>query len=161
MKRWPICWPPSSRSGLTRVPFLNQTVVTLAIRIVRSAFEELLAEAVHSTFNPHVYAAANDWKKAVEDSDVRLQWDPDHGPNGNPLPRRAIQLGLRGSALRRYARDWIIEIENISAFVESQRKVVESGDLGQLVTPMESVFEVTNSAIANRLGLDHGGVQKE
>jgi hypothetical protein len=26
---------------------------------------------------------------------VRLQWDPDHHPNGSPLKRRAIQLGLR------------------------------------------------------------------
>ena len=28
-------------------------------------------------------------------SDVRLQWDPDHLPNGESHKRRAIQLGMR------------------------------------------------------------------
>lgn len=28
-------------------------------------------------------------------SSVRLQWDPDHHPDGSPRRRRAIQLGLR------------------------------------------------------------------
>jgi len=37
------------------------------------------------------------------------------------LERRAIQLGLRGEILARYAREWIIEIEDISAFVAEQR----------------------------------------
>ncbi len=31
------------------------------------------------------------------DSDVRLQWDPDHKPDGSKETRRAIQLGLRNS----------------------------------------------------------------
>jgi len=30
-----------------------------------------------------------------EKSDVRLQWDPDHLPNGESHKRRAIQLGMR------------------------------------------------------------------
>lgn len=27
--------------------------------------------------------------------EVRLQWDPDHSPDGGNLTRRAIQLGLK------------------------------------------------------------------
>ena len=33
-----------------------------------------------------------------EDIEVRLQWDPDHTPDGCKEKRRAIQLGLKGKA---------------------------------------------------------------
>ncbi|WP_082408799.1 DUF4291 family protein [Verrucomicrobium spinosum] len=51
----------------------------------------------------------------------RLQWDPDHSPTGGPLERRAIQLGLRGNMIRRYGRDEVVAIEDISEFVAEQR----------------------------------------
>ncbi len=95
--------------------------VTLAVRLRRDAFDEILRRAVHSTFAPEVYEGQDQWKKAVAGSDVRLQWDPDHGPSGNPVERRAIQLGLRGDILARYAREWLIGIEDISEFVAEQR----------------------------------------
>jgi hypothetical protein len=72
--------------------------VTLAIRLARHAFDRVLAAAVPSHFDQRLYPTEQDWKAAVADSEVRLQWDPDHGPAGDPLPRRAIQLGLRGTA---------------------------------------------------------------
>ena len=59
-------------------------------------------------------------KLAVKESQVRLQWYPDHDPKGTPLTRRAIQLGLRGSVLQEYGRKAIVEIINMSEFVEAQ-----------------------------------------
>ncbi len=129
--------------------------VTLAIRLARSAFDEILGQAVHSTFNSHVYATHDDWKHAVATSNVRLQWDPDHGPSGEPLERRAIQLGLRGPVVEEYAREWILGIEDISEFVAHQRQVVSNGKLDKLLTPSEAVYTVTDAAIADRLGLPH------
>ena len=38
-----------------------------------------------------------------EKSDVRLQWDPDHLPNGESHKRRAIQLGMRNKVYTIYA----------------------------------------------------------
>src|SRR4051794_28063887 len=73
--------------------------VTLAVRLRRDAFDEILSLAVHSSSVPDVYGTYEAWKRAVAGSDVRLQWDPDHGPSGNPVERRAIQLGLRGAVL--------------------------------------------------------------
>src|SRR5690349_2623348 len=70
--------------------------VTLAIWLRRAAFEEILLQAVPSSFTPDMYASHDDWQAAVARSAVRLQWDPDHDPHGRPLARRAIQLGLRG-----------------------------------------------------------------
>ncbi len=39
--------------------------VILAVRFQRHAFDEILLTAVHSNFNPHVYASQEVWKKAV------------------------------------------------------------------------------------------------
>jgi hypothetical protein len=135
----------------------NGQEVTLAVRLARSAFNEILSLAVHSSFNSHVDSSHEDWKRAIATSKVRLQWDPDHGPLGAPLERRAIQLGLSGPVSEKYARAWILGIEDISEFVASQRQVVESGGLEQLVIPMETVYSVSDAAVAGRLGLDHGG----
>src|SRR3954468_956899 len=57
--------------------------VTLAVRLKRAAFDEILRLAVHSSFVPEGYPSQDHWKRAVVESDVRLQWDPDHGPSGN------------------------------------------------------------------------------
>ena len=70
--------------------------VTLAIRIRRSFFNNLLAQAVESIFTDSQYQIYEEWHKAVVSSSVRMQWDPDHHPRGADLPRRALQLGIRG-----------------------------------------------------------------
>lgn len=114
--------------------------VTLAVRIQRTAFDEILRQAVPSTYWSHIYASEAEWKRALEQSSVRVQWDPDHDPSGRPLERRAVQLGLRGSVLARYAREWIVEIEDISDFVAEQREFAH-GDYAQLVVPRERVYE--------------------
>src|SRR4029077_15450945 len=80
--------------------------VTLAIWLRRAAFEEILREAVPSSYTPDGYASDDDWQAAVAHSSVRLKWDPDHNPSGHLLARRAIQLGLRGDTLARYAGEW-------------------------------------------------------
>jgi hypothetical protein len=129
--------------------------VTLAVRLRRDAFNEVLGRAVHSTFVPEVYGTEDAWKKAVADSDVRLQWDPDHGPAGAPLERRAIQLGLRGDSLARYASEWLLEVEDISEFVAEQRSNARAPyDL--LVTPRERVYPWGDPEVAVRQGASGG-----
>ncbi|HEX6655780.1 MAG TPA: DUF4291 family protein [Candidatus Limnocylindria bacterium] len=127
--------------------------VTLAVRLKRAAFDTLLQEAIYSTFVPGVYASEDAWKHAVATSSVRLQWDPDHQPSGAKLERRAIQLGLRGPALARYAREWIVEVEDISEFVREQRHYVMSHANSQQMTPRETVYAVHDREVATRLGL--------
>lgn len=114
--------------------------VTLAVRLKRAAFDTILAEAVPSTYVSALYATEDAWKQALKQSAVRLQWDPDHDPSGARQERRAIQLGLCGPILEQYARNWIIDIEDISDFVLQQRLQVLSGDYTQLMTPQERVY---------------------
>jgi hypothetical protein len=77
----------------------------LAPHLPRVVFNTILGQAVHSSFQPGIYASKEAWSQEVVTSDVRLQWDPDHGPHGNPLSRRAVQLGLRGATLRAFATE--------------------------------------------------------
>jgi hypothetical protein len=123
------------------------------VRLRRDAFDAILAEAVHSAHVPEVYESEGDWKARAARSQVRLQWDPDHGPGGAKLERRAIQLGLRGGFLRRYGREWIVAVEDISTFVDEQRAHARAGDLDELVTPAEEVYPVADAAVAARLGV--------
>lgn len=127
--------------------------VVLAVRILRMAFNTILAQAVHSNFQPNLYADQDAWKKAVATSDVRLQFDPDHDPYRAPVERRAIQLGLRGDVLARYAKEWIVDIEDISAFVHEQHEHVIAKDLAELVTSRENMYPVEDEEVRERLGL--------
>lgn len=131
----------------------NQEVV-LGIRLRREGFDNILQEAVHSSHVPEVYASREQWEDAVRHSNVRLQWDPDHHPSGAKLERRAIQLGLRGRALERFADEWIVGIEDISGFVAEQRDFVRNGSIGNLVTPQEEVYPIQDKLVAEKLGVD-------
>jgi len=127
--------------------------VTLAVWLKRSAFDAILCEAVHSSFQPAVYPNETAWKQALAHSFVRLQWDPDHDPSGGKVERRAIQLGLRDDLLARYAREWIIHIEDISAFVTQQRRYAQSAGYARLVTPREIIYPIEDPKLARRLGM--------
>ncbi|MFZ6654474.1 DUF4291 domain-containing protein [Undibacterium sp. TJN19] len=110
----------------------------LAIRIKRVFFDEILEAAVSSTYDQAKYASHAAWQGAVANSDVRLQWDPDHDPSGQCLQRRAVQLGLRGQMLHRFGNDEIVEIMDLSSFVKEQRLYLETDTA--LITPAESVY---------------------
>ena len=127
--------------------------VVLAVWIRRSGFDAILKEAVHSTFVPEVYGTEAEWKRALAQSAVRLQWDPDHDPAGAKQERRAIQLGLRGEVLARYARPWVVHIEDVSALAAEQRAHAQPVTYERLVVPREEVYPVTDPAVAARLGV--------
>jgi len=127
--------------------------ITLGLRLRRTFFESLLAQAVPSTWTRERYATEVEWKQAVATSEVRLQWDPDHGPQGQPLERRAIQLGLRGATLRAYAERELIEVLDLTTFVAKQFSLLQAGRLDDLRTPCERVFVPRDRTVSERLGL--------
>ena len=128
--------------------------VTLALRLRREFFESLLLRAVASTHDRRQFSDRDQWRKALAASEVRLQWDPDHDPAGARVERRAIQLGLRGPALRGWDGSDLLQVIDLSEFVAEQREHVERGDLGSLRTPAERVYPVSDGDIRRRLALD-------
>ena len=129
--------------------------VILAIRLRRSAFDLILAQAVHSSYTSKIYESKQQWKKAVARSNVRLQWDPDHSPRGGKLKRRAIQLGLRGDIVPKYAQEWILDIEDISDFVAQQRQNILQDNYANLQTPIEHIYPVSDLNTARNLQLSN------
>jgi hypothetical protein len=122
--------------------------VTISLEL----WEEILAAAVPSSFDGSLYNSHHDWKADLDRSQVRLQWDPDHGPRGEKLARRAIQLGLRGEILRRYATT-ALKIEDVTPLVLEGRRRIENGEIATLETPVERVYTPRNAQTAARLGL--------
>ncbi|WP_211209900.1 DUF4291 family protein [Uliginosibacterium gangwonense] len=117
-------------------------------------FDELLRQAVPSTFDATRYPSHEAWQAAVANSDVRLQWDPDHNPHGTPVQRRAVQLGLRGQLLREYGTEQIISIEDLSDFVHTQRRHISADKLAALLTPQERIYQPADASTANAAGVE-------
>ena len=116
----------------------NQEAI-LAIRISRAFFDEIVIKAIHAHFQAECYTNTEVWKNALQKSDVRLQWDPDHSPSGERQARRAIQLGIRGETLRRYGQNEIERIDDISDYVARERTKIENR-IDELVLPKERVY---------------------
>lgn len=125
----------------------------IAIRLRRTFFDELLRLVVPSSHDKRRFTTREEWQAAVSNSDVRLQWDPDHGPSGNPVERRAVQLGLRASMLRRYGTDEILSIEDITPFVVEQRQHL-TNDYAALQMPEERVYTPGDAEAAYHVGIE-------
>ncbi len=113
----------------------------LGLRLRRPCFDAWLARAVPSSFGTarQAFASHEAWAGAVANSDVRLQWDPDHTPSGSKSARRAVQLGLRGAALRDLADAAALEVIDMTDFVARQRPFARD-DSPDLHTPVERVY---------------------
>jgi len=126
----------------------------LAVILKRQFFDQVLSQAVHTTFEPELYASPEDHRQALEESPVRLQWDPDHDPDGRPVARRAIQLGIKGEIVRQYASEAIKGIEDMTELVSAQRAIVERRDWSLLTIPSEAMYRPDDAKIAERIRLD-------
>jgi len=127
---------------------------TLGLRLRQEFFDRILAQAVASSLDQSDHTSREVWEAAVETSQVRLQWDPDHDPHGNAVARRAIQLGLRGAVLEDFGKRELLEVIDMTAFVAEQRELMSRAGLGELRTPVERVYVPGAEAIARRLKLD-------
>jgi hypothetical protein len=126
----------------------------LAIWLNKVDFQNILRQAVFSSFNPTYYVSHDHWKEELNQKEVRLQWDPDHDPFGGKLTRRAIQIGMKGSVLERFGRQQIKLIEDITGFVKEQKVHVDNGKLEKLSVPIETVYQLTDEDLQKRIGVD-------
>lgn len=116
----------------------------LAIDITREGFEEILKNAVISSYHESTGISYDEWKKKVSESDVRCQFDPDRDIYGNPQPIRAIQLGLRGKMVDRYINDWIVKITDITDHVKYLKSLRDRNILTAEKLPHEKEYTVSS-----------------
>ena len=125
----------------------------LGIWIGKDNFENILEEAVYSSFQPDIYESEDNWKKALARKEVRLQWDPDHDIFGNKQERRAIQLGLKGKILKAFGTEMIREIVDMTPFVKEQKAKIDQRNLEELLIPEEGCFLSSHPELNQKLGL--------
>ncbi|MFJ9775354.1 DUF4291 domain-containing protein [Kitasatospora sp. NPDC101157] len=118
----------------------------LALEISREGFDWALERAVLSAYTRRVHESQAAWKRELRQSPVRVQWDPERGLNLGALEWRAIQVGLRGGAVRRYADEWIRRITDVTGLAERVRRERDPGLL-----PVETPYPMS-AAVAARLG---------
>ena len=125
----------------------------LALWIDKIDFENILREAVLSSFNPKYYESHDQWADELNSKEVRLQWDPDHNPFGYKIERRAIQLGLKGKALENFGKKQIKRIEDITEFAKEQKLQLYNDQLDNLFVPVETLYRTTDEKLNERIGL--------
>jgi hypothetical protein len=112
----------ATRAGQNRV---------LAIAITRDGFEWALAHGCLSHFEAAIYGTKEAWEACKNANPVRTQWDPERSLLLKPLPYRSIQVGLAGEAIRRYASDWILQIEDVTERARHVRGLLEAGQISE------------------------------
>jgi len=127
--------------------------VVLAIHLKLEAFERYLEKAVYSSFQKEIYTTKENWQDQVKTSSVRLQWDPDHNPDGAKEERRAIQIGLRNDQIEKFSKEDVLKIEDISSFVKEQHEYVLNKQLDKLLIPEEYPFFSSNEEVNRKLKL--------
>ncbi|MEV4417690.1 DUF4291 domain-containing protein [Catellatospora sp. NPDC049609] len=101
----------------------------LAIRLRRDGFDAAVRQGVPSHHDHDRYAQLADWRRALEQSPVRVQWDPERDLHLRPLPHRAIQIGLSGSAVAAYVDEWTVDITDVTGLAHEIHALVTARDL--------------------------------
>ena len=112
----------------------------LAIDLKREGFDEIVKNSVLSSFREVSDLSKEEWKEKLENSEVRCQWDPDRDIYGNPIGRRAIQLGIKGEMVKKYVNEWIVNITDITEEVIEMREKIENGSFLDNLLPNEKKY---------------------
>lgn len=99
----------------------------LAIDISRAGFAWALQHGCPS--HPEEGMSQADWQALKQASPVRIQWDPERDLLLQPLPHRAIQVGLSGEAVRLYVDEWIQAVSDVTPLAHDIHALVEQGRL--------------------------------
>jgi hypothetical protein len=111
------------------------------IKIRRGGFDEILRSGVLTSFDPAIHESQERWARALRATEVHVQWDPDRDLVGLPLARRAIQLGLRGSMVKRYVDEWIVSVVDVTPIAKAVQSAAQTRSI-MPDTPLEFEYPV-------------------
>ncbi|MDW7695327.1 DUF4291 domain-containing protein [Flammeovirgaceae bacterium SG7u.111] len=114
----------------------------LAIKIKREGWEWALKNSCLSHFIKDIHLSQEAWKTSLQNSPVRIQWDPEKDIHLNNLPYRSIQMGLTGIAVEKYVNEWIVEIEDISEKCKHIHLLINKNKIEEAIQllPQEKVY---------------------
>mgnify|MGYP001793209386 FL=1 len=114
----------------------------LKIKLTHQGFQEILKQAIPTSFDRDIFESERDWKRSLDNSEVRYQWDPDRDLSLRRLEHRALQLGIRGSVVKKYVNNWILEIEEVTQLARDIQNVVKSKSKHLPEIPEEKAYQV-------------------
>lgn len=119
----------------------------LSIKIKREGFEWALEHSCLSHFDSSIHATHELWKQALQDTPVRIQWDPEKDILLQALPYRSIQIGLSGIAVEKYISDWIVQIDEITPACQNIHQLIQAGkhDEAKDLLPNEDVYHLPDN----------------
>ena len=129
----------------------NQEYI-LALDIYREVFDRLLSQAI-LTSPDAVGQNGSEWEKTFEETAVYCQWDPDRNISGKAIQRAAIQIGLKGTALREFLDKGIYRISDMTIDVRKWNEQRKNGKLNTKDIPAERFYPVTDKTTRNRLNM--------
>ncbi|WP_354641473.1 DUF4291 domain-containing protein [Kitasatospora camelliae] len=135
------------RSGWATKPGQERV---LAVRISREGFEWALGRACLSHHDKGLHVSAAEWKRELAASPVRVQWDPERGTQLQPLPHRAVQIGLSREAVHRYVDEWILGLEDVTDLAHAAHALVRERRLAEAdaLIPAETPYPLPDHLAA-------------
>ena len=124
----------------------------LKIKLSHQGFQEILKQAIPTSFDRDIFESERDWKKSLDNSEVRYQWDPDRDLSLRRLDHRALQLGIRGSVVQNYVNNWILGIEEVTQLARDIQNKVKNKSKQLPQVPEEKIYRV-NEEIQKTLGI--------
>jgi hypothetical protein len=124
------------------------------IKLTHTGFLSILRQSVETSFHPDIYSDIEEWKRALNQCDVRHQWDPDRNLRLGKLDRRAIQIGISGKTAYRYVNEWIIGLEDVTELARTIQQTAKSKSPFPTV-PEENVYPV-DADLIQQLGITTG-----
>ena len=124
--------------------------MVIALDLRREAFEDLLRHAVLTHPTGDMDSAL--WRQTLDTSPVRVQWDPERNPDGSPMERRAIQVGVKGEGLD-ILLSGIVRITDMTPQVLEWDRQRKAGTLDREALPSETLYPVTDPDIRRNLAM--------
>ncbi len=115
----------------------------LAIELSFDYFEQVLENGIFTRFY-NEFESEHSWKQKLLSSDIRIQWDPDHNFKGEKLNRKAIQIGLKGDALKDFNDIHVKSIDDITEFVNEQKNKIDRNE-NDFYVIKENVIQIKDS----------------
>lgn len=122
----------------------------LALDIMRDGFDWALDHACLS--HPPEGMSDSDWDAMKTAHPVRIQWDPERDMHHNPLPHRAIQIGIRDTAVAKYVNEWIVGVTDVTSFAHEVHNLVKAGRLAEAhsMLPVETAYPIDPASETGR-----------
>ncbi|MFE7637289.1 DUF4291 domain-containing protein [Kitasatospora sp. NPDC057518] len=126
----------------------------LAVEITREGFEWALRNSCLSHYERGLHPDRASWQRRLKRSPARVQWDPERDLHLQPLPHRSLQLGLAGEAAARYAEEWIVAVEDVTALAHAVHAHVRDGELeaARQLLPAERPYPAGDALLAHLAG---------